>query len=113
MACGPVRNSYNHRRNRVPMRLKQRLPDADETSISASGHYVGRVRRGSEAYRALETNFNTDIVFKDDEKNGDGRRMTKVTCFLHQWLLHKFVILCTLTRRKKKKKQERKKEATT
>lgn len=78
MACGPGPNGHIHRGNKSPMKLKQRIPDADETSISASGRYSGRVRRGSEAYKALERNFNPDIVFKDDERNGDSRRMTKV-----------------------------------
>ena len=95
------------------MRFRQRLPDADETSISASGHYVGRVRIGSEAYRALEKNFNTDIVFKDDEKNGDGRRMTKVICLLHQWLLHNFVNFETVKKKTEKERKKGKKQEKT
>lgn len=56
------------------MKFRQRIPDVEETSIQASGEYVGRVKRSE-----LEENFNPDIVFKNDEKNEDDRRMTKVT----------------------------------
>lgn len=77
MACGPVQNGNSIRGKNNPMKLKQRLPDTEETSMSASGSYSGRVRRGSEAYEALERNFNPEIVFKDDESNADDRRMTK------------------------------------
>lgn len=64
------------------MQLRQSLPrDVPETSLAASGQYIARVRRGSEAYKALELNFNPDIVFKVDEKSdSDERRMTK-NCF--------------------------------
>lgn len=55
------------------MKFRQRIPDVEETSIQASGEYVGRVKRSE-----LEENFNPDIVFKNDEKNEDDRRMTKV-----------------------------------
>ena len=78
MACGPVQNGNSIRGKNNPMKFKQRLPDTEETSMSASGSYSGRVRRGSEAYEALERNFNPEIVFKDDESNADDRRMTKV-----------------------------------
>lgn len=54
------------------MKFRQRIPDVEETSIQASGEYVGRVKRSE-----LEENFNPDIVFKNDEKNEDDRRMTK------------------------------------
>ncbi|XP_068758778.1 sonic hedgehog protein-like [Montipora capricornis] len=75
MACGPGTTGTGERQN-APMRLKQSIPNLEETSISASGKYTGKVRRGSEAYEALELNYNPDIVFKDD-KHGDTRRMTK------------------------------------
>lgn len=73
LACGPGPTGRNTR-SRTPMKFRQRIPDVEETSIQASGEYVGRVKRSE-----LEENFNPDIVFKNDEKNEDDRRMTKVT----------------------------------
>ena len=78
MACGPGRFGGSRKPNTTPMGLKQSLPDVEETSIDASGSYRGPMKRGSEEFKALVRNFNTDIVFKDDEKNEDDRRMTKV-----------------------------------
>lgn len=75
MACGPGRVASTARRE-TPMKFKQRIPDVDEVSLQASGEYVGRVERGSEAYKDLETNYNSDIVFRTDN-NDDNRRMTK------------------------------------
>lgn len=77
MACGPGRFGGSRKPNSTPMGLKQSLPDVEETSIDASGSYRGPMKRGSEEFKALVRNFNTDIVFKDDEKNEDDRRMTK------------------------------------
>lgn len=77
MACGPGRVASTARRE-TPMKFKQRIPDVDEVSLQASGEYVGRVERGSEAYKDLETNYNSDIVFRTDN-NDDNRRMTKVS----------------------------------
>lgn len=77
MACGPGR-FHHERRDKTPMKFRQRIPDVDEVSIQASGEYLGPVERGSKEYKDLEKNYNPDIVFKNDEKNEDDRRMTKV-----------------------------------
>ena len=77
MACGPGRVASTTRHD-TPMKFKQRIPDVDEVSLQASGEYVGRVERGSEAYEELEKNYNPDIVFKKTDSNDDNRRMTKV-----------------------------------
>lgn len=63
----------------MKMAFKQTIPNVEETSLAASGKYTGKVVRGSDAYKALVSNFNTDIVFRDDEKTGDDRRMTPVS----------------------------------
>lgn len=76
LACGPGKTGTGGRSNDSPMKLKQSIPSLEETSISASGKYRGKVPRGSAAYKALQPNYNPDIVFKD-EKHGDSRRMTK------------------------------------
>ena len=76
MACGPG-PVPRPRPRKNPMKIKQRIPDVDEVSIQASGDYVGRVEKGSEAYGDLEKNYNPDIVFK--RTDDDNRRMTKVT----------------------------------
>lgn len=78
MACGPGPTA-RIMRDKTPMKFRQRIPDTDEVSIVASGEYVGPVERGSKAYKELEKNYNPDIVFRNDEKNDDDRRMTKVT----------------------------------
>ena len=72
LACGPGPTGRTTRL-RAPMKFRQRIPDVEETSIQASGKYVGRVKRSD-----LEENLNPDIVFKNDERNEDDRRMTKV-----------------------------------
>lgn len=77
LACGPGKTANGDRSNHSPMKLKESIPALEETSISASGKYRGKVPRGSAAYKALQLNYNPDIVFKD-EKHGDSRRMTKV-----------------------------------
>lgn len=59
------------------MKFRQRIPDVEETSMVASGKYIGRVRRNE-----LKENYNTDIVFRNDEKNDDDRRMTKVISYI-------------------------------
>lgn len=76
MACGPSPNPPP--RKPAPMKFRQRIPDVDEVSIQGSGKYLGPVERGSKEFHDLEKNYNPEIVFKDDEKNNDDRRMTKV-----------------------------------
>lgn len=77
MACGPGRTAIDTRRRSDPLQQKERVPDVEETSNEASGPYNGVVIRGSDEFKALSENYDPDIVFKDEKKNGDERRMTK------------------------------------
>jgi len=106
LACGPGKTGTGGRSNDSPMKLKQSIPSLEETSISASGKYRGKVPRGSAAYKALQPNYNPDIVFKD-EKHGDSRRMTKVMIALQHkgvGMLNEILQKIFNLRRKEKKK---------
>ena len=83
MACGPGRTAIDTRRRSDPLQQKERVPDVEETSNEASGPYNGVVIRGSDEFKALSENYDTDIVFKDEKKNGDERRMTKVYIYIY------------------------------
>lgn len=43
LACGPGKTGTGGRSNDSPMKLKQSIPSLEETSISASGKYRGKV----------------------------------------------------------------------
>jgi len=75
-SCGP-RINIHRKRERVPFKYRQRVPDVHETSAKASGGF-NRVKRGTAAYDELKINVNPDIIFKDDRGTSDNRRMTKV-----------------------------------
>ncbi|KAK3705442.1 hypothetical protein QZH41_019898, partial [Actinostola sp. cb2023] len=74
-SCGP-RINIHRKRERVPFKYRQRVPDVHETSAKASGGF-NRVKRGTAAYDELKINVNPDIIFKDDRGTSDNRRMTK------------------------------------
>lgn len=84
MACGPGRTAIDTRTRSDPLQQKERVPDVEETSNEASGPYNGVVIRGSDEFKALSENYDTDIVFKDEKKNGDERRMTKVYIYINK-----------------------------
>lgn len=79
LSCGPGTSGSSRRNRNTKMKFKQVIPDVEETSLAASGKYTGKVIKGSKAYKALVSNFNTNMVFRDDEKTGDDRRMTPVS----------------------------------
>jgi hypothetical protein len=62
------------RDSRSALRLGEREPAVAENEVA--GRVVGRVERGSSAYRALVECADEAIVFKDEEGTGADRRMT-------------------------------------
>ncbi|XP_050088966.1 protein hedgehog [Anopheles aquasalis] len=78
-SCGPGRGIGGPRRTRklLPLVFKQHVPNVSENSLSASGMQEGPISRNDSKFRSLETNYNKDIIFKDEEGTGADRVMTQ------------------------------------
>ncbi|XP_052866332.1 protein hedgehog, partial [Anopheles cruzii] len=78
-ACGPGRGIGGPRRTRklLPLVFKQHVPNVSENSLSAAGMQEGSISRNDSRFRSLETNYNKDIIFKDEEGTGADRVMTQ------------------------------------
>ncbi|XP_055622974.1 protein hedgehog [Toxorhynchites rutilus septentrionalis] len=78
-SCGPGRGIGGPRRTRklLPLVFKQHVPNVSENSLGASGMQEGPISRNDSKFRNLETNYNKDIIFKDEEGTGADRVMTQ------------------------------------
>lgn len=92
-SCGPGRGIGGPRRTRklLPLVFKQHVPNVSENSLGASGMQEGPISRNDSKFRSLETNYNKDIIFKDEEGTGADRVMTQVrSCFVADGNLARF-----------------------
>lgn len=83
--CGPGRGAGRRRgvHKLTPLVFKQHVPNLFENSERASGSRDGKIERDDSRFKnMLIPNYNSDIIFKDEEGTGADRLMTQVNVCL-------------------------------
>lgn len=80
MGCGPGTGGGKQRFHKrfKPLVFKQHVPNVAEKTLSASGPLEGRITKSDPRFKQLSPNYNSDIIFKDEEGTGEDRLMTQV-----------------------------------
>lgn len=61
----------------VALTFRQHIPNISETTIGASGPAEGKITRTDKKFKDLVVNYNTEIVFKNEEHSNADRTMSK------------------------------------
>lgn len=83
LTCGPTTSIGSSRRilrKTSPFVYKQHVPNVSEFTLGASGQPDGAIQRGDARFKDLVENHNTDIIFRDEERDGSDRIMSQVNC---------------------------------
>lgn len=80
LQCGPGNRSGGRRqksRKMTPLVYKEHVPNISENTLGASGLPDGAITRGDARFKDLVENHNTDIIFRDEERDGSDRLMSE------------------------------------